>query len=165
MSFIFFFIWLSFRTHVRNLCFSRSCHSEWTWGIPIYCSLECSRRFIHRILLAGDSLLHAVLFRTSERKEKNFWKWYFLKWQHILWSVVWSSLLCLRFCCFPLHFGEVFARRLSRVLFETATELSRIVESRTIGDFGDIHFVITLHILERSCDTVRYDKIYRGAVE
>ena len=68
------FIWLSFRTHVRNLCFSGSCHSEWTWGIPIYCSLECSRKFIHRILLAGDSLLHAVLFRTSERKGKSFWK-------------------------------------------------------------------------------------------
>ena len=51
------------------------------------------------------------------------------------------------------------------MLFETATEISGIVESRTVGDFGDIHFVITLHILERSCDTVRYDKIYRGAVE
>ena len=111
-------------------------------------------------------ILYFVLFCSERQNEKEKTFGNSISWNDsTLWSVVWSSLLCLRFCCFPLHFGEVFARRLSRVLFETATEISGIVESRTIGDFGDIHFVITLHILERSCDTVRYDKIYRGAVE
>ena len=58
-----YFIWLSFRTHVRNLCFSGSCHSEWIWGIPGYCFLECSGKFIYK--LSWQEILHSTLFRSE----------------------------------------------------------------------------------------------------
>ena len=66
---------------------------------------------------------------------------------------------------FLMHIIEVFTRRFPGVLLEAAAEITRVVESRAISDFGDAHLLVFLHVLKGSRDACGNDEVYRRAVE
>ena len=53
---------------------------------------------------------------------------------------------------FLMQIIEVFTRRFPGVLLEAAAEITRVVESRAISDFGDAHLLVFLHVLKGTRD-------------
>ena len=66
---------------------------------------------------------------------------------------------------FLMQIIEVFTRRFPGVLLEAAAEITRVVESRAISDFGDAHLLVFLHVLKGTRDACGNDEVYRRAVE